>query len=576
MKLLIIFITLVLTNQVHCNNDSSQNCPVLFIRTDLGCQCGFAVEEKIEHFSAKHFMRCHFSANTTYASLNPAYCMSYNEITGVLVGYCPYNSCSKRGASQCIGRYVKIPRDPLFINDVMCGEINRTGVLCSKCEDGLGPAVFSYGLPCVECRGNIHGWMLYFTLAFLPSTIFFLLLTAFQIHVSSSTLINIVMMCQLFVNFVNGSPAKYEVGEEPYHSIQLLFLTVYGIWNLDFFRYVIPPFCISEHMTALQIVSLEYIVAIYPLLLIIVTYILIQLHDRGCRVLVLMWRPFHKCFTHFRRQWNPKATIIHAFASFILIAYIKVAVISCTLLKNSFLNDGRASRLTVYVDPSIKSFSSSHAPYAALGLLALIIFTFLPLLTLTLYPLKLTQQCLGALHVKIYFIKEVIQSLLGCYKDGTGQAGGKDFRLFAAIFLFLRIVYVGMLVIPNIIVKAIVITFTIVLATCVAYLKPYKEDWCNIWSTFVLLALGTATIAVVLTHTVPVFFIVLNVIACLPLLYMIVLVLAVTAKNIQLVKRLKHLYQKATGGNSGTASVDSEESLPYRLLEHTSMTDLQL
>ena len=45
----------------------------------------------------------------------------------------------------------------------------------------------------------------------------------------------------------------------------------YSIWNLDFFRSIYPPFCIHPHMSALQVVSLDYIVAVYPMILVLVT-----------------------------------------------------------------------------------------------------------------------------------------------------------------------------------------------------------------------------------------------------------------------------------------------------------------
>ena len=35
-------------------------------------------------------------------------------------------------------------------------------------------------------------------------------------------------------------------------------LTVYGIFNLDYFRYVVPPFCISSRLNMLHVLSLEH------------------------------------------------------------------------------------------------------------------------------------------------------------------------------------------------------------------------------------------------------------------------------------------------------------------------------
>ena len=59
-------------------------------------------------------------------------------------------------------------------------------------------------------------------------------------------------------------------------------------------------------MSTLHTLALEYIVAVYPLLLTLVIYVCIEMYDRGIRVVVCVWRPFHVCFTRFRRRWNPK------------------------------------------------------------------------------------------------------------------------------------------------------------------------------------------------------------------------------------------------------------------------------
>ena len=103
--------------------------------------------------------------------------------------------------------------------------------------------------------------------------------------------------------------------------LELAALTFIGIWNLVFFQYFIPPFCISSDMSTLHTLALEYVVAAYPLLLTVVIYFCIQMYDRGVRVVVCVWRPFHVCFVRFRRKWNPKGSVINAFATFLLLSY---------------------------------------------------------------------------------------------------------------------------------------------------------------------------------------------------------------------------------------------------------------
>ena len=54
-----------------------------------------------------------------------------------------------------------------------------------------------------------------------------------------------------------------------------------SFWNLDFFRYLVPPFCVSSNLSTLQALSLEYVHVIYPLLLIFLTFVCIELHARN-------------------------------------------------------------------------------------------------------------------------------------------------------------------------------------------------------------------------------------------------------------------------------------------------------
>ena len=98
-----------------------------------------------------------------------------------------------------------------------------------------------------------------------------------------------------------------------------------GIWNLDFFRYHIPPFCASDQLNPLHVIMLEYVVAFYPLLLTVVVYICIQLYARDCWIIVCLCRVFCKCFSSCRRrwgrQWDPFASLVHTFAAFLLLSY---------------------------------------------------------------------------------------------------------------------------------------------------------------------------------------------------------------------------------------------------------------
>ena len=52
---------------------------------------------------------------------------------------------------------VLMPLSRMILNSFMCSSLNRTGLLCSQCRKGLGPAVLSYKWQCVECFDKRYG-----------------------------------------------------------------------------------------------------------------------------------------------------------------------------------------------------------------------------------------------------------------------------------------------------------------------------------------------------------------------------------------------------------------------------------
>ena len=54
--------------------------------------------------------------------------------------------------------------------------------------------------------------------------------------------------------------------------------------------------CISESLNNMNVLLLNFVSVLYPLFLVISTYILIELHARNFRPIVIMWKPFGRCF----------------------------------------------------------------------------------------------------------------------------------------------------------------------------------------------------------------------------------------------------------------------------------------
>ena len=331
-------------------------------------------------------------------------------------------------------------------------------------------------------------------LATFPTTILFLVVLIFQCRCITSGPINsYIFVCQLEVSTLNNLPSVINLLAGASFSILKIFYTVSGIWNLDFFRYLIPPFCVSDQISPLHIITLEYIVAFYPLLLTIIVYICIQLHARDCWVIVTLCKVFCKCFSSCKqrwgRKWDPFASLVHTFAAFLLLSYSKILIVSLRLLSYTQLHLPTGGTFDpprrVLHDPSLEWFGEKHLPFALPAIFILCIFVFLPALFLLLYPMKVFQKCLGCCGRRLLALHAFADVLQGCYKNGTN--GTRDCRYFAGLYLVLRIVLLPALYGGSIFgfYDEMVSTVCLVTASLLFLLfRPYKDSsWLNIWDS---------------------------------------------------------------------------------------------
>ena len=96
-------------------------------------------------------------------------------------------------------------------------------------------------------------------------------------------------------------------------------MSLSGIWwYLEVIFFFFPDQCINKYVSDLSLVSIEYIYVLYPLLLIFITWLCIELHARDFRLVVYLWKPFHRCIAKVRRNWSANDSVIHAYATFLL------------------------------------------------------------------------------------------------------------------------------------------------------------------------------------------------------------------------------------------------------------------
>ena len=321
-------------------------------------------------------------------------------------------------------------------------------------------------------------------LATFPTTVIFLVVIFCQIRITSAPMNVLIFTCQVSASMINANPYLYTDVSKPSYYVALFFLTIYGVFNLDFFRYVIPQFCISSTMTTIQALSLEYVVAFYPLLLIIVFYTCIQAHARGCKLLVYLWRPFQRCCACISRRWNPMESLVHAFAAFLLLSYSKILSVSFKLLHHGrHIEDSggtKVGHLILFYNATIPYFGAEHLPFALLAIFILATFVVLPVLILLLYPAQpeffrsvLVAVVLGGIFYILLWMPSKAITRMGAMKLQIGD-------IFSGMYLIFRIMAIAIHVLPDTKYRVVYrVTCYNSASLFFGLVQPYKEKWVN-------------------------------------------------------------------------------------------------
>ena len=400
---------------------------------------------------------CYCSPTTTHivkcteqgALLKFGYCMTYQEGEGFFVGLCDYFKFN--GYETAKDGYITLPNNLSDLNDYMCGPLNRKGVICSECIDGFGPSVTSVGHTCSNCTDTWYGVPLYLSLEFVPITVFYFIVLFFRINVTNASMVAFVFYSQIVVSTFLVISNRYMFDTTLTYRFLNILITFYSIWNLDFFRYIIPPFCVSPNIKPIHITFLYYISAFYPLVLIILSWLCIHLHSRNSKPVVWLWNKLDGyLFRSMKVKWDAKSTMIDVFATFFLLSYAKLVftcfrTISHGVTINAY-NSSIRNILHVKSDPNVGYFSREHLPFAITSA-AIFLFALVPIpLLLALYPIG----AFRALLFKCTFGNRLMAALnifmekfYSCYRNGLD--GGRDMRSFVSVHFLLRLIgnYLG-------------------------------------------------------------------------------------------------------------------------------------
>ena len=403
------------------------------------------------------------TCNGEHAYSNIHHILTYDANRGVVTEIEMYHNHVSGYNKTDRGHAILLPNNISELNTYMCGPLNRKHYMCKDCKNGYGPAATYQSVSCASmcylCKDTWRDLLIHLSLDFIPLTGFYLLILIFQIRLTSAPMTCFIMYSQLvvlvFYDACGLNSSNTTLGDIKFSDIKgtlrretKIILTLYGVFNLDFFHYIQSPFCISSKLRPIHVFCLGYISAFYLFLLVLLTWLCIKLHGCNFRPIVCLWKPFHGCFVRLRRGWNTKSDLIDVFASFFLLTYCKILYqIVLTFDFEGVTNYSLTMRRVTHsyiltADFSINTFNMNNyfILLVSFTIMLILFFIIFPLVLLFFYPTKVFRNLLSKCCSNRFriFLNIFIEKFQCCYRDGLD--GGRDMRSLSGMYFLLRII----------------------------------------------------------------------------------------------------------------------------------------
>ena len=386
-----------------------------------------------------------------------------------------------------------------ILEDAVCKGSKRKGLLCGDCLEGSSIAVNFNGMRpvCTSCQDGLStvGLLVWILSEWMPMLVVMFIVMLFNIDLVSGRFNSFLLFAQLLAfSSIRGDA---ELG-----TVHIAFVKIYrflyGMWNLDFFGVLLPPYCLipHSHLTLLQTLLLHYSIGLFPLIVAITLIVL----ERSAEKWICCHR-VDQCLRRMRR-WKAKysdgMSYDRALPAFVILGFTRFLVSSSYILVNQTITgeDGE-ERMVVWWQGSVPYGSIQHIAYFIPAIIILLVFVLLPaflLLTLPIVP-----QLFGRLIVAVpplrklqrmqtfcsnvytdRWIYHFVNVFQGCYKE--------RYRSFSSLYLFYRIIHLlASVFIPRTeVALCIQLILTLLLLQLIVIFQPYTVSHLNILDTAVL------------------------------------------------------------------------------------------
>ena len=340
--------------------------PGLVLNNQFGeCQCNGTFAQTVQCDNSK------FSS-----TLLPGYWLGkYNETP--VVGHCI--NCNNKATSAAT---LDLGDSYDNLSSLLCGP-HKKGVLCSNCTEGYAPAINFDEFHCVKCDAKSDVAKGAIVFLFLDIILPLLLLVAIffsDVPLTSGLLHGPILFGQMITTVVPldaDNIIAYEAIFNGSEVTESVYMTTYGIFNNEIFM-SFQNYCLSQSLTYAGIIALQYLTAILPLGFVVFVAIIYYCEEHKWRTCLNIRKP--KCMR--KSRWASRfKNSPNALATFILLSYTKIAIITGYLLTPISLwaaNDS-TYRQVLYRDGTIEYSLNLHKDYLKFFLAAF--FVGLPLIT---------------------------------------------------------------------------------------------------------------------------------------------------------------------------------------------------
>ena len=422
------------------------------------------------------------------------HCSQSERISYVKVGHCAYQCQNETVAANSLfffsqhlihGGFIRLPQNVSDLNSFTCGHLHREeGTLfCGRCTNGTGPSIYSFGSQCASC--SMLNLLYYFLLQYVPVTIIFLAVLWSRYSIVSPPIAHFILYCNIIQIGLKTNLGQYFVFAGTSTLLVRLLFTMNSLWTLDPFYFLSPPLCISERVSEINIPFFDALSALYPFILLLLTYFSIELYARDCKLIFILWR-LCKCKV-LLSSWNHDKSLIHAFATLFFLSYVKfLGVLTNSMIPTSVYDmKGEIHQTVSAIDPMVVPFSHSHLPVVFLSAVILFFILLPPTLLLLFYPTACFRRLSKCLKPRWALTLQIFTDVFyESYKNGLN--GTRDYRPVAG---FVFIVWLAFGALNLTVYKAfhfhvswsvLFIPQTLALAMPYLILEPHKEKTANI------------------------------------------------------------------------------------------------